>query len=481
MPTIKDKVRFTNAFKQGLVYLYTGRKISKKEALLFLEKNLSRSAKTIAFWGYANQEQQIDDEVLYGFAWLVMSNSDAPISWLEELFSPTTCMVLLPITSDWLLRCFSMAAHNANGSKNYQYPALADIEALIQRCFAPIPPVPSPHDQSLINQARNTLRSLEAQPDRNTPLAVMERYWDGLLREEMSLNNIDQHYAHLQNALVYALQQQQHAQQIDMTLLLLHYMDARWLMSERLTYVYSALKVIPQPPTSFDAAWLTAMLHIDGLGWILLGQENYAAAMPHIEIGLGIAEQIEPEPDTGYYDLTVLGKAYSALFHLYNTHDVAQAQSYLAEVQHLPCRAMVKNHYLRARLLLAAAKNDLSMADETYSAGLSLFYQNAAPIAKAGFFITAAEAFLRLGRFWKARVFLQASPVVSLGSDFSLSWYVEMKTISAQIALAEKKPRFACQELQDIFAVLEQKQKTQIKSRLLQNARRLYEEVKGYC
>jgi hypothetical protein len=56
-----------------------------------------------------------------------------------------------------------------------------------------------------------------------------------------------------------------------------------------------------------------------------------------------------------------------------------------------------------------------------------------------------------------------------------------MKTISAQIALAEKKPRFACQELQDIFAVLEQKQKTQIKSRLLQNARRLYEEVKGYC
>ncbi len=481
MPTIKDKTQFTNAFKKGVVYLYEACQMTESEALFFLEKHLHRAAKTIKHWGYASAKQHIDDELLYGFAWLVMSNSDAPVIWLEELFSTTTCIVVQPMTSDWLRRCFSMAAHGANGGQQYQYPAPEAIDAVIERCFSSqaAPPPDAAVPPVWMQPVLSILRLIQTNPDRLTPLPMTEHYWEGLMRDKMPLRDIDDHYSDLQNALAMSHHYQHHEQQVTMTVLLLHYLHARWLMTERLTYVYSAIDAARhlQSPAGL---WLMAMLSIDGLGWILLEQENYLAALPNIEAGLEIAAQIEPEPNTGYYDLTVLGKVYLALFHLENQKDITQAQTYLDEVRDLPCHPMIKSHYWRVCLLVAAANNDLNAAESAYFAGLNLFYRNAAPIAKAGFFITAAEVFLRLRQHWKARVFLQAQPVQNLDSHFSLPWYVEKQTISAQIALAEKKPQLAYQELHELFTILQAKQKMGIKSRLLNTARRLYDDVKQF-
>lgn len=479
MPVIKAVQQFHAALNQGFEHIRAEYKHKNSEEVFhFLEGVIGRCARTIGNWRYVKKGKLLDDELCYGFAWIVMSRGKASLSWLVDFFSATTAIVVQPPSKEWVRACFRMAWHQTEQA-GFRYPTDEEIETVVQRCFnsADVSPAPAEILPKWTYRALSVLRLIESAPDRPAPQSPMERYWDGLPRRDMPLHYIDNEYPFLRDVLAQLCQKQVFDMQVDMTLLLIHYMYARFLLEDRLTYVYSAIDAAQHLPNRRDSLWFKAMLHIDGAGWILIEQGRDATALNQIEMGLQIAAELEPKAETGSYDLTVLGYAYKALL-LSTPANVKQAQAYLDRVQDLPCHPAVRSRFYQVVLKAAALQQNHDAVRQAHYVGMN--YGSKAPgiITQVSLSIHSAEAYLHLKQPQKAQKFLQLAQETNPEGVLSLPWYIKTQTLLARIALAGHHRQQAHQHLQELFRVLEEKQKAHVESRLLQDARRLYDEIR---
>lgn len=125
---------------------------------------------------------------------------------------------------------------------------------------------------------------------------IPEVYWNALVRDDMS--KVDPYWPTI-DALIRWTGERMRAARF--ALLLVHYMDSRFLNSQRLACIESALQA--QPPLKRRTR---ALLHIDALAWTFIEENRQAEARAQIEEGEKLLEDGSDE------DLHALAEAWRA-------------------------------------------------------------------------------------------------------------------------------------------------------------------------
>jgi tetratricopeptide (TPR) repeat protein len=104
---------------------------------------------------------------------------------------------------------------------------------------------------------------------------ISEPYWNALVRDEMV--KIDPYWPIIESVMWWAESQRII---VDFLLLLVHYMDSRFLNGQRLHFVKQSIMVLDG-----SSPRIKALLHIDALGWTYIEEGSDADALTHIATG----------------------------------------------------------------------------------------------------------------------------------------------------------------------------------------------------
>jgi hypothetical protein len=134
-------------------------------------------------------------------------------------------------------------------------------------------------DRRTLNLARTRLASYILEflmaPDVVCRPEIVEPYWNALVRDEMV--KIDPYWTIIESLMWWAESQRIIA---DFLLLLVHYMDSRFLNGQRLHFVKQSIIVLKDSEPR-----IRALLHIDALGWTYIEEGSDINALAHIEEG----------------------------------------------------------------------------------------------------------------------------------------------------------------------------------------------------
>lgn len=109
---------------------------------------------------------------------------------------------------------------------------------------------------------------------------IGEAYWATLVRPEMA--KVDPYWPVIKEVMLWA--ERDHGRDrflIELVLLLVHYMDSRFLNAERLHFVHKAADALKRQGKKQEEAWL----HIDALGWTYIEEGNFLIARQEITKG----------------------------------------------------------------------------------------------------------------------------------------------------------------------------------------------------
>jgi tetratricopeptide (TPR) repeat protein len=131
---------------------------------------------------------------------------------------------------------------------------------------------------------------------------IEEVYWNALVCDEMA--KIDP-YWQIIDVVMYWPEVGWRA--VKFALLMVHYMDSRFLNNQRLKFIMLALKA----PNDVDPR-TRALLHIDALGWTFMEEGSNAKAREEIDKGLELLKQIDSGNSGDSDDLKALAYAWRA-------------------------------------------------------------------------------------------------------------------------------------------------------------------------
>jgi NAD-dependent SIR2 family protein deacetylase/tetratricopeptide (TPR) repeat protein len=127
------------------------------------------------------------------------------------------------------------------------------------------------------------------------------RYWNALVTEKMKL--IDPELPMIRSAVDWADTHSRTDLLIDFAMLLVHYLDSRFLNQERVLYVTKAIDALSKTDRLADES----LLRIDALGWTYVEESKWQQAHEQIDEGLALtARLVGSEKD----DLSALAKAW---------------------------------------------------------------------------------------------------------------------------------------------------------------------------
>jgi tetratricopeptide (TPR) repeat protein len=130
------------------------------------------------------------------------------------------------------------------------------------------------------------------------------KYWNALVTERMK--EIDPEWMMIRDVMSWCEQQGWDDLLIGFVMVLVHYMDSRFLNQERLLYVGKAIEALGRRPRAADEA----LLRVDALGWTYVEESNWSEAHQQIDEGLRVAARVEATNER--MDLIALGKAWKA-------------------------------------------------------------------------------------------------------------------------------------------------------------------------
>lgn len=131
------------------------------------------------------------------------------------------------------------------------------------------------------------------------------RYWNVLVSDKMQ--TIDEEWHSINEVIKWADQSKQDSLFLDLVMLLVHYMDSRFLNLQRMDYVRKAVKIASEMNRKEDEA----LLSLDALGWTLVEEDDLDRAYRKIRHGFDIANQLDRKNEVKN-DLIALGYAWEA-------------------------------------------------------------------------------------------------------------------------------------------------------------------------
>jgi LuxR family glucitol operon transcriptional activator len=176
------------------------------------------------------------------------------------------------------------------------------------------------------------------------------RYWNALVSDKMGV--IDAEWPSLQEVLKWAEQQQQDKLLLDLLVLLVHYMDSRFLNLERMTYIKKAVRIARAMGHKEEEA----LLRMDALGWTYVEEDNLDEAYEEIMRGFNIVTQYRSEIETAE-DLTALGFAWRARVRI-EQKQPEEANQLIGGALNLACSPWIKSRVYMAAGDIALKQNN---------------------------------------------------------------------------------------------------------------------------
>lgn len=185
-----------------------------------------------------------------------------------------------------------------------------------------------------------------------------DRYWNSL--PNAGMERIDFERSNMLRVLEWADRDAQYPLLLELTILLMHYMERRGLYAQREYYTRRSIEAARRLGKREDEI----LLHVDALGWLLTEQDRLDEAEAEIVAGLEQIKQL-PSNHADLNDLLALGYAFLARVYLYKGR-VAEAHEVITRALDIPCSAI-----FRYRVAWIAGEVTLEMGD--YDASLAFY------------------------------------------------------------------------------------------------------------
>ncbi len=187
-----------------------------------------------------------------------------------------------------------------------------------------------------------------------------DRYWNTLPNGGM--DQIDAERSSILRVLEWADQEVQYPLLLELTILLMHYMERRGLYKHREYYTRQSIEAARQ----LDKLKDEILLHIDALGWLLTEQDRLDEAEAEIVKGRELLNRLSPnDPDLN--DLRALSDTFLARVYLYQGK-LAKARELIDGALEMTCCATI-----RYRVTWIAAETRFEMGD--YDDSLSMYQE----------------------------------------------------------------------------------------------------------
>jgi LuxR family glucitol operon transcriptional activator len=181
---------------------------------------------------------------------------------------------------------------------------------------------------------------------------------------------VDKEWPSIHEVLIWTYETGRNKLLIDLVMLLVHYMDSRFLNTERLKFVRRAAEAAHQLDLKEDEA----LLRIDALGWTCVEEGSLDDAYAEIQRGLDIARQIEDKNTVN--DLNALGLAWQARVMIEQEEQdcSVEASKLIKQAIDTPCSTVIQ-----FRVNLAAG--DIALK-QGHSAEALEFYRKAVEVSE---------------------------------------------------------------------------------------------------
>ncbi len=212
---------------------------------------------------------------------------------------------------------------------------------------------------------------IREQPDR--------RFWNALVTNSMIA--IDPEWASIQQAMRWASEKQPE-KFADFVITLVHYMDSRFLNTERIEYVKRAIEVLRGKD---ERKQDLALLKIDALGWTYVEEGRLEQAYEEIMDGFLLAEQYGTDERD---DLLALGYTWRARVRIEQKEmleqkgEDGQKEAHEAHVFKDEALKIMSNPWILARAKMVAG--DIAFKDDDYLRALEYYKEAVAEEEKYG-------------------------------------------------------------------------------------------------
>ena len=196
-----------------------------------------------------------------------------------------------------------------------------------------------------------------------------QRYWNALVSDKMAA--LDAEWPSIHEVVNWAYEERQDQLLLEFVMLLVHYMDSRFLNLERVTYVKKAVEITNEMGHKEDEA----LLRIDALGWTYVEENRLEEAYEEIMNGFNIARQLPGDSDTAT-DLIALGFAWRARVRIEQGRS-EEATGLIQEALSIACRPWIKS-----RIYMAAG--DIALKQNESKEALSFYEDTARSVGEYG-------------------------------------------------------------------------------------------------
>jgi LuxR family transcriptional regulator, glucitol operon activator len=196
-----------------------------------------------------------------------------------------------------------------------------------------------------------------------------KRYWNALVSDNMQA--IDEEWGNINEVIKWADQQHQDQLFLELVMLLVHYMDSRFLNLHRMDYVKKAIAISNKQERNEDEA----LLRLDALGWTYVEENNLDEAYQEIMLGSTMAEQLADDVEAKN-DLMALGYAWRARVRIEQGH-LTRASALIDMALAIAC-----SPWIRFRVYLAAG--DIALKQNRNKEALAFYQQQAASMEEYG-------------------------------------------------------------------------------------------------
>lgn len=211
---------------------------------------------------------------------------------------------------------------------------------LLARHFAELEP-----DKPLERLTTRLLAFLNDEHDRNVVCRreIDEAYWNALVRDQMS--KVDPYWRIIRHVMT---QPDPPEKIVEFVLLLVHYMDSRFLNADRADFLKSAMQVLENMPEAKKerSNKLRALLKIDALAWTYMENNKHVDATREIDDGLALIHDVKDK----HQDLVALAAAWRARM-ASERNDYVEAHEYLDEAWKAAERADKQWIRMRVRMI----------------------------------------------------------------------------------------------------------------------------------
>lgn len=172
-----------------------------------------------------------------------------------------------------------------------------------------------------------------------------EEYWNALVSDKMNTIDEEEEWPNIEEILRWVCAEKLDELLVNYVMVLVHYLDSRFLNQERITYIENAVKAAHKSGLKYKEA----LLRIDALGWTYVEENNLLKAYDEISKGIRLATEVKEETGKAE-ELIALGHAWWARAKIEeNKEDEA-----LAAINVAMAYQDETKHWITFRILMAA-------------------------------------------------------------------------------------------------------------------------------